>query len=97
MFTPTVLGILMPDGRSVLSPAQRGAGSERVKFKVKFFDGLVLIRAETENSWKSILSVINAFTDNSAKQELVTIQTLKTIKISKVLSTVPFFEVLNKF
>lgn len=50
MFTPTVLEMLMSDGRSVLSPAQRGAGSERVKFKVKFFDGLVLIRAENENS-----------------------------------------------
>ena len=30
MFTPTVFDILMPEGRSVLSPAQRGTGSERV-------------------------------------------------------------------
>ena len=28
MFTPTVLKILLSGGRSVLSPAQRGAGSE---------------------------------------------------------------------
>ena len=32
MFTPTVFDILMSEGRSVLSPVQRGTGSERVKW-----------------------------------------------------------------
>ena len=30
MFTPTVFEILMSEGRSVLSPAQRSTGSERI-------------------------------------------------------------------
>ena len=35
MFTPTVFEILLSEGRSVISPAQRGTGSERVKVSVK--------------------------------------------------------------
>ena len=34
-FTPTVFKILLSEGRSVLSPAHRGAGSERVKVAVQ--------------------------------------------------------------
>ena len=34
-FSITVFEILLLEGRSVLSPNQRGAGSERVKFSVK--------------------------------------------------------------
>ena len=40
-FSITVFEILLLEGRSVLSPNQRGAGSERVKFSVeakKMFD-----------------------------------------------------------
>ena len=36
MFTLTVFEILLSDGRSVLSPAQRGTGSERVKKTYNF-------------------------------------------------------------
>ena len=35
MFTPTVFEILLSEGRSVISPAQRGTGSESVKVSVK--------------------------------------------------------------
>ena len=35
MITLTVFEIFLFEGRSVLGPAQRGAGSERVKFLVK--------------------------------------------------------------
>ena len=35
MFTLTVLKILLSEGRSVLSPAQRGAGNERAKVSLK--------------------------------------------------------------
>ena len=35
MFTPTVFEILLSEGRSVISPAQRGTGSKRVKVSVK--------------------------------------------------------------
>ena len=35
MFTPTVFEILISEGRAVLSPAERGTGSERVKVLVK--------------------------------------------------------------
>ena len=35
MFTLTILKILPFEGRSVLSPSQRGTESERVKFSVK--------------------------------------------------------------
>ena len=36
MFTLTIFEILLSEGRSVLSPAQRGTGSERVKGKEPF-------------------------------------------------------------
>ena len=36
MFTVTVLDILLSKGRLVLSPAQRGTGSERVKEKIRY-------------------------------------------------------------
>ena len=35
IFTLTVFEILLSEGRSVLSPAERGTGSERVKVSVK--------------------------------------------------------------
>ena len=35
MFTLTVFELLLSENRSVLSPAQRGTGSERVKVSVK--------------------------------------------------------------
>ena len=35
MFTPSVSEILMYEGRSVLTPAQRGTRNERVKVSVK--------------------------------------------------------------
>ena len=37
MFTLTVFEILLFEGRSVLSPAQRGAGSETVNFHSLLF------------------------------------------------------------
>ena len=37
MLTSTVFEILMSEGRSVLSPPQRGAESERVNYRVPFF------------------------------------------------------------
>ena len=36
MFTPTVFEILMAERRSVLSPAQRGTGNERVKERMSY-------------------------------------------------------------
>ena len=35
MFTLTVFEILLSEGRSVLSPAQRGTGNERAKVSLK--------------------------------------------------------------
>ena len=34
MFTPTAFEIVMSEGRSVLTPAQWGTGSEKVKSKI---------------------------------------------------------------
>ena len=42
MFTPTVFEILMSEGRLVLSPTQRGTGSERVK-KIIEADGVITV------------------------------------------------------
>ena len=39
MFTPTVFEILMAERRSVLSPAQRGTGNERVKERMSYYMG----------------------------------------------------------
>ena len=43
MFTLTVFEILLFEGRSVLGPAQRVPGSERVKFSVKIQKNIQLL------------------------------------------------------
>ena len=55
MFTPIIFEILVSEGRSVLSPAQRGTGSEMVNiytFLINYSWKLQNVKSTTKFSWK---------------------------------------------